>query len=251
MSRFAGRTILVTGGASGIGAATVRRVFSEGANVAIADINQSNLEALVAELGGGPRLLAMSVDVSDRLAVNDFVAKARSQFGTLNGLVNCAGIRGVGSVADFDPERWHKVLGVNLDGTFYTCQAFVQAVKDDKTPRAIVNLSSGAGVLGVPNRLAYVASKFAVGGITRAMAPELGPFGIRVNAVAAGITRTPLMAFLYDDPEAVKRMEASNPLGRGAEPEEIAAAITFLLSDDASFMTGAVMSVDGGQTAVL
>jgi NAD(P)-dependent dehydrogenase (short-subunit alcohol dehydrogenase family) len=142
-------------------------------------------------------------------------------------------------------------MAVNLDGTINMCQAFVLAVKDDSGPRAIVNISSGAGVLGVPNRLSYVASKFGISGITKSMSPELGPLGIRVNAVAPGMTRTPLVEYMMEDPAAVARINAKHPIGRIGYPEEIAAVIVFLLTDDASFMTGSVVSVDGGQTACL
>jgi meso-butanediol dehydrogenase / (S,S)-butanediol dehydrogenase / diacetyl reductase len=117
--------------------------------------------------------------------------------------------------------------------------------------RAIVNVSTGAGVLGVPNRLPDVASTFGIDGLTRAMAPVLGPDGIRVCAVAPGVTDTPLMEFLFNGPAAIERATARHPIGRLGKPEEIAAAIVFLLTDDASFMTGAVVSVDGGQTACL
>ena len=116
---------------------------------------------------------------------------------------------------------------------------------------SIVNISSGAGILGVPNRLSYVASKFGISGITKSMSPELGPLGIRVNAVAPGVTRTPLMEYALKDPVKAKAILAAHPIGRIGEPEEIAAVIVFLLSDDASFMTGSVVSVDGGQTACL
>ena len=105
--------------------------------------------------------------------------------------------------------------------------------------------------MGVANRLPYVASKFAVSGITRAMAPELGPYGIRVNAVAPGVTNTPLMDFVFQDAEAIKRVAATHPIGRLGDPKEIAAVIVFLLTDDASFMTGSIVSADGGQTACL
>ncbi len=144
-----------------------------------------------------------------------------------------------------------QVLAVNLAGTINMCQAYARAVKDDTGSRAIVNISSGAGVMGVPNRVPYVASKFAVSGITKSMSPELGPFGIRVNAVAPGMTRTPFTAYMMQDAAAIERIKAAHPIGRVGEPEEIAAVIVFLLTDDASFMTGAVVSVDGGQTACL
>jgi meso-butanediol dehydrogenase / (S,S)-butanediol dehydrogenase / diacetyl reductase len=152
---------------------------------------------------------------------------------------------------DITEETWDRVLGINLEGTVNMTQAFVLAVKDDKTPRAVVNISSGAGVSGVANRLPYVASKWAICGITKGMAPELGPFGIRVNCVAPGVTNTPLMSYFFNDPDTVARSIARHPIGRLGEAEEVAAVILFLLTDDASYMTGAIVPVDGGETAIL
>ena len=251
MNRFHDRTVVVTGAASGIGAACVRRLFSEGANVVVADLDQAGVDELASELGGRHRALPAAVDVTRKADVEAFIAEAKRHFGALHGLINCAGIKGVGNVLDCEYENWQQVMAVNLDGTFLTCQAFARAVRDDKTSRAIVNISSGAGVLGVPNRLPYVASKFGISGITRTMGAELGPYGIRVNAIAPGMIRTPFTAYLFEDPEKVKRIRAAHAIGREGQPEEIAAVAAFLLTDDASFMTGAVVSVDGGQTACI
>jgi meso-butanediol dehydrogenase / (S,S)-butanediol dehydrogenase / diacetyl reductase len=249
MNRFENRTVLVTGAASGIGAACVRRLFAEGASIVAADVRREEVDKVVSEFQETDRIYGVGVDVSDRNQVATFVSGAVQRFGKLHGLVNSAGIRGVGSVLDVDPETWRRVLSVNLDGTFNVCQAFARAVTEARTPAAIVNLSSAAGIRGVPNRLPYAASKYGVVGITQTMALELGPLGVRVNAVVPGMIRTPLTEVMFKDPENVKRIRAAHPIGREGQPEEVAAAISFLLSDDAGFITGVALPVDGGSTA--
>ncbi len=251
MKRFEGRSVVVTGAGSGIGAASVKRLLDEGATVVAVDVNESGVKAAKAVAPDSDRIHGAVLDVCDHTATVSTLAGMRKKLGGINGLINCAGITGEGTIIDTDPEKHRKIMAVNLDGTINMCQAFVHAVKDDPGPRAIVNISSGAGLLGVPNRLSYVASKFGISGITKSMAPELGPLGIRVNAVAPGMTRTPLIEYMMQDPAAVERINGKHPIGRIGNPEEIAAVIAFLLTDDASFMTGAVVSVDGGQTACL
>src|SRR5271165_3338045 len=212
MKRFEDKTILVTGAGSGIGAACVRRLFAEGASIVAADVRKEEVDKVVSEFGNSERIFGFGVDVSDRDQVAAFVSGAVRRFGKLYGLVNSAGIRGVGNVLDTDPGVLRKVLSVNLEGTFNMCQAFARAVKEAQTQAAIVNLSSAAGIRGVPNRLPYAASKYGVVGITQTMALELGLLGIRVNAVVPGMIRTPMTAPMFEDPKTCSGFARLIPL---------------------------------------
>ena len=246
MKRFENKTVVVTGAGSGIGAACVRRLFDEGASVVAADVQKENVDRVVAEFEGSDRVYGVGVDISNREQVAALVSGAVQRFGQLWGLVNCAGIRGVGSVLTVEPEVWRKVLSVNLDGTFNVCQAFALAMKDAQASGAIVNLSSAAGIRGVPNRLPYAASKYGIVGISQTMALELGPIGIRVNAIAPGLTDTD-MANLMEE-KARQNMVGNTSLKRLARPEEVAGVAVFLASDMASFVTGHVLCADGGSS---
>src|SRR5258707_2073623 len=191
MKRFENKVVIVSGAGSGIGAACVRRLFDEGASVVAADVHKENVDKVAAAFEGSDRVHSVGIDISDREQVDALVSGAAQQFGQLWGLVNCAGIRGVGSVLTVEPHVWRRVLSVNLDGTFNVCQAFARAMKDAQASGSIVNLSSAAGIRGVPNRLPYAASKYGIVGMTQTMALELGPLGLRVNAVVPGMIRTP------------------------------------------------------------
>ena len=248
MARFTNRTAIVTGGASGIGAATVRSLHAEGASVVIIDADEALAKRVAAELGTD-RTLALTVDVSDSAKVQACIDEAEVRFGKLDVLVNSAGIRDTHSVLDLTSDRWRRVMGVNIDGVFNVSQAFVRKARAAQRPAAIVNVTSTAGLIGIPNRSVYVASKHAVVGLTREMAIEFAGFGIRVNAVAPGMILTPMTQSYFADPADAERIRHSMPLGREGRPEEIAAVILFLASDDASFVTGTVIPADGGFTA--
>ena len=243
MARFTDKVVLVTGAASGIGQKTAQRFSEEGASVVIVDIK--DLGETTALLKGPA--LAHTADVSDSDAVDGMIDATIERFGRLDVLVNNAGVYSGGDPAGISNEDWRKVIATDLDGVFYGCRAAIPHL--EKVKGSIVNTASVSGTGGDWNTLPYNAAKGGVVNFTRALAMDLGKRQIRVNAVCPSLTRTPMTADAFEDEEALQEFYDRIPLGRHCEPEEVAAVIAFLASEDASFITGAMIPVDGGVSA--
>ena len=242
---------LVTGAASGIGRATAILLAERGAAVACLDVNDDGLAETAAAIG--ERARPIHCDVTDLPAVERAVAEAAAGLGGLDAVANVAGVGDfTGDVSRIAPEEWARVLAVNLTGPFHVSRAAVPHLRENGGG-AIVNVSSQFGLVGCLASPAYCASKAGVVGLTRAMAVDHTEEGIRVNCVCPGPVDTPMLAWTDATPELTARERARtqgrNLSGRSGRPEEIAATIAFLLSDDVGFMSGSVVAVDGAWTA--
>jgi meso-butanediol dehydrogenase/(S,S)-butanediol dehydrogenase/diacetyl reductase len=269
--RFDGKVALITGAASGIGAATARRLAREGARVVIADINEAGAKQVAEDIGrAGGIAMAVRADVSDPREVEAMIARAVEAFGRLDILHNNATLVEVGQIAHLTFEGWNRTLAVNLTGTFLGMKQALPVMRG-QGGGAIVNTASISGLAGDYGLAAYNAAKAGVVNLTRTAALEFARYRIRVNCICPGGIETPLLGSLLGDNEPVPhwiparagratlnaeqrqrfraRLEKAHPLGRLGSPDEIAAVACFLASDDASFITGAAIVADGGVIA--
>ncbi|MBV6417656.1 MAG: 2,5-dichloro-2,5-cyclohexadiene-1,4-diol dehydrogenase [Steroidobacteraceae bacterium] len=246
--RFSGKTVIVTGAASGIGRAVAERFAREGAQVVLGDVNAAGLAEVKAGLGAAAS--AHTLDVASPADCAAIVQAACATTGRLDILCNVAGVLAMAPVAEITPETWNRIIQINLGGVFFMCQAALPKLVETKG--SIINLASAAGLVGVPFNAPYVASKHGVVGLTRALALEFGRAGVRVNAICPTGVNTPMIAKpppASVDYELVARARPWLNDGELCDPPDIADAVAFLASDEAKRITGIALPVDGGQTA--
>jgi 2-hydroxycyclohexanecarboxyl-CoA dehydrogenase len=244
MNRFEEKTALITGGSGGIGAAICKRFAAEGAHVVICDLNAEASEALAAEIGNAS---VQTVDITDSLAARSMIDEVVSQQGRLDILCNNAGINRRGALLDLTEEDWVATFSVNLNAMFHLCQAALPHMID-AGGGAIVNTASQWGLYPASGHIAYNTSKAAVAAFSQNLARDYAPNKIRVNSVCPGEVRTPMLeAGLARSGRSIEDLNKLVPFGRIGEPEEIAALVAFLASDEAAYMCGSIVEITGAQ----
>jgi NAD(P)-dependent dehydrogenase (short-subunit alcohol dehydrogenase family) len=248
-----GKSLMITGAASGIGEATAKEAAAEGAKLVLCDVNAEKGGAVAEAIGNGA--VYRDCDVTDEAQVEAAVTATVDAHGRIDGAFNCAGILGVvGNIGELPLDGWKQLIDVDLNGVFLCTKHQVNAMAE-QGGGSILNMSSAAGLIGWPGASGYVAAKHAVVGLTKAAALEYAEQNVRINAICPSYTITPLVEkdlfedTLGNDEELIAAARANHPIGRFAQPPEIAAAACWLLSDKASFVTGTAMPVDGGYTA--
>ncbi|MCX5045416.1 SDR family oxidoreductase [Aldersonia sp. NBC_00410] len=243
-----GRTAIVTGGASGIGAAIARRLAADSALVAIFDVNADAAVAAASAIeSNGGKAVGIGVDVTDRASIDAGVAEVRARLGRPAILVNNAGLSSDQPFLETTAETWNRILAVNLTGSFDCCQAVLPDMIDEGWGR-IVNISSSSVHSGAPRMAAYVSAKSAVVGLTKVLALEFSPHGITVNTIPPGFIDTPMLRASVARGEVhVSSQEKRTPVRRIGQPEDVAATCAFLVSEEAGYITGQVIGVNGGR----
>ena len=245
---FTGKTVVVTGGARGIGRRIAERFFEAGANVAICSRTSAGHDELAREIAGdeASRIFTAAVDVADVAELRAFLDQAAERFGSLDILVNNAGIMTAETVYEITEEGWQRVIDTDLKSVLFASQHFAELHRGSDEPAAIVNISSISATTYIPHNLLYNVAKAGVNTVTKTMARALGPEGIRVNAVGPGSTPTDLNAALYADPAVEQALCDRLPLRRRARKDDIADAVLFLASDATDYVTGQILYVEGG-----
>ena len=247
MRRLEGKSAIVTGGGRGLGAAVAELFATQGARVAVSDVDPASADATARRiLEGGGEAFGLRADVTSAADAERLADAAAERFGALDVLVNNAGIASAGTVCEVTPQDWDRVMAINLKGA-YLCSRYAVAHMARSGGGSIVCISSASGVIGQEGQVAYNVSKHGVIGLVRCMALDHAADGIRVNAVCPGVMRTPMLDAL--SAEQLAALEAMHPLGRIAEPAEVAQLVVHLAADESSFTTGGVFLVDGGLTA--
>ncbi|HSB93668.1 MAG TPA: glucose 1-dehydrogenase [Flavitalea sp.] len=257
MKKLENKVIIITGAAMGLGLATAKELAAQGAQLTLVDYNEKSLEAAKDDISKqfpGVKIKTVVADVSNEDAVKNYVDETVKTFGRIDGLYNNAGIEGrQAGMVEYDLDVFKKVIDINLMGVYYGMRYVIPVMQKQKYGR-IVNVASVGGIRGVLNQTPYVATKHAVSGMTKNAALEYGRDGITTNAIAPGAILTPMVAEAFkqvnpEDPKAAETEYAkANPTKRLGVPEEVARVVAFLLSDDASYVSGQIIAIDGGQS---